>query len=576
MTTIGRGSTATIAAACDDGAVRIYDSVTGVLRLSLRPKLPIGEMMGPADGSLLVCTHTGYPIITLWDIQTGGLVHTFILKGEIKRTAVSLKGRYLACETSENTVNFWETSSRTEYPDPLGKFEGNTPCWMAPEELITVVDRGSVYIRDVIAKGPSVHKFDVLRSAQSVVYSQSFDLLAIISPYILGHSFVIIDIKTGTSSTLHGGGKRLSFVAFSQPTKQLVCGGEAPGLEMVDISTGCWMHFDFPATVTSASTLSNGAVVANVRGSGIQLLSLHQGHASSPQPAPPPLTIYPLDKGRIISIIPATDDRVILLETATMSQVLSIPTRKGAFAATVYTAVLCASLKNKIAVCCTKKGTGCYLQMWEFFHQHPRWTVSMGSFASASSISPACTRLVTFHSGGERGSVNLWDAYEGRLLEHPNIRNPDAPRPLDITFDSEDLFYFHYDTHREPYEILARSPFGDSTVWHSITRREGQPLEGQVSEKRYCLDDGREWVFCGSQRVCWVSPGYIGSTPASHWWAGSSLVMVGQDGMLRKLTLLEPPGKRLLPPVSDSIRADSSRPRPATLGQSIMISLGLQ
>ena len=539
-TTIGRGSTAKIAAACNDGTVRIYDSVTGVLRLSLRPEFPILEMTGVPDGSLLVCTHSGRPFITLWDIQTGGLVQTFILKEEVKHTTVSLKGRYLACETSERAVNFWETASRTRHPDPLENFEGNIHCWLAPEELIMVVDRGSAYIRNVVTKGPPVHKFDLSRTAHSAVYSQISNLLVIMSPYFLGHSFVILDVKTGASSTLYSG-KRLSSIAFSQTTKQLVCGGEVPGLETVDIPTGCWTHFNFPATVTSVSTLSNGTVVANVRGSGIQLLSLDQEYASSPRLTPPALTAYPLDKGRIITIVLATNDHVTLLETATMLQVLSIPTQKGDLVATGYTAILCASLENKIAVCCSKKGAESYLQVWEFFHQHPRWTVSMGSFASVSGISPACTRVVTFNSGGERGSVNVWGASEGRLLQQdPIIRSPDAPRPLDIIFDSEDRFYIHYNTHREPYDIRAWFHPDDPTARHSITRREGQPLEGQVLEKRYRLDSGHEWVLFGSERICWVPPGYIGSAPASHWWAGSSLVMVGQDGTLRKLTLLEP------------------------------------
>ena len=304
MATIGRGSNAKIVGVCEDGAVRIYDSVTGVLRLSFRPELPILEITGLPDGSVLVCTHEARPFITLWDIQTGGLVQTFILKGEAKRTAVSLQGRYLACETSEDTVSFWETASRAQCPDPLEKLEGRTPCWMAPEELIMVVDRGSVFIRNVVTKGPPVRKFDLLGPAHRTIYSQTFDLLAIMTPYSLRHSFTILDVKTGTSSTLHGGGKRPSSIAFSQNTKHLVCGGEVPGLETVDISTGCWTRFDFPAKVKSVSTLSNGTVVANVRGSGIQLLRLDQEHASPQQPTP--LTVYPLDKGRIITIVPAT------------------------------------------------------------------------------------------------------------------------------------------------------------------------------------------------------------------------------------------------------------------------------
>ena len=118
MTTIGQGSTAKIAAACDDGTVRIYDSITGVLRLSLRPEFPILEMTGVPDGSLLVCTHTGRPFITLWDIQTGGLVQTFILKGEARSTVVSLKGRYLASDIPGNAVHFGKRQAGRNIPPP--------------------------------------------------------------------------------------------------------------------------------------------------------------------------------------------------------------------------------------------------------------------------------------------------------------------------------------------------------------------------------------------------------------------------------------------------------------------------
>ena len=214
MTTIGRGSTAKIAGACDDGTVRIYDSVTGVLKLYLRPEFPIQELTGPADGSLLVCTHSGRPFITLWDIQTGGLVHTFILKGQARRTIVSLKGRYLACETSENTVSVWETASRAQHPDPLEEFEGNTPCWLAPEELIMFVDWRSAYIQNAVTKGPPVHKFDTMMHGSRPVYSQIFNRLVIVPSSIFGNSLIIIDAKTGTSSTLNGSGNNPFSVFF--------------------------------------------------------------------------------------------------------------------------------------------------------------------------------------------------------------------------------------------------------------------------------------------------------------------------------------------------------------------------
>ena len=536
MTTIGRGSTTKIAGACDDGTVRIYDSVTGVLRVSLRPEFPVLEMTGVPDGSLLICTHNRQPFITLWDIQTGGLIHTFVVEEGAQHTTVSLDGRYLACE-SQYTVDVWETASRMQNPIPLEQVQGNIPCWLAPEELIMVVDWGSVCIQNVVLKGPPVHKIEMLGSVRSAVYSRIFHRLAIVSLSSRGGtSFTILDVKTGTTSTFYAGGKLLSSIVFSETTKQLVCGGEAPGLETLNISTGRRTRFDLPFTVGSVSTLSNGTVVANSRGSGIHLLSLDQEHASPQQPTLPLLAMYPLDKGRIIAIVPATNDRITLLETATMSQVLSIPTQEDLSVAADHTVVY-ASLENGIAVCFSKGWRINNLTMWEFSHQHPRWTVRADALASVCSISPACTRLVTL--GGVDG-IHVWDASNGTLVaQRTSCHGLHAVYPTDVTFDSENRFYIHYNTHREPYNIFTRSRTYNPTATRLIVRPAGQRLEGQVLEKRYSLDDGREWVFCGSQRICWVPPGYIGSAPASHCWAGSSLVMLGQDVVLRRLTFLE-------------------------------------
>ena len=115
------------------------------------------------------------------------------------------------------------------------------------------------------------------------------------------------------------------------------------------------------------------------------------------------------------------------------------------------------------------------------------------------------------------------------------INNPDAPRPLDITFDSEVRLHLHHNNRREPYDIDTASRTSDPPIYYIACCAE-QRLDGQVSEKRYRLDKRREWVFCGEQRICWVPPGYVGSSRTDYCWVGSSLVLVGLDGMLRKLT----------------------------------------
>ena len=205
-----------------------------------------------------------------------------------------------------------------------------------------------------------------------------------------------------------------------------------------------------------------------------------------------------------------------------MSQIPSIPT-------TICT-IIYASLENKVAVLWHETGPGYSLQMWEFSDQHPRWTQPTRRPPSTGSISPVGNRLLTYVKEGRRSAVEIRDTSNGHLLAEV-VNYSGVPRPLDITFDSEDQFSFHYDTHREPYVINPASLTGH----RSITRSAKQRLEGQVRERDYRLDDSHEWVFCGVQRICWVPPEYIGSVPTSHWWVGSSLVMVGQDRALRRL-----------------------------------------
>ena len=501
VTTIGRGTTTRITAARNDGTVGIYDSVAGVLRLSLNPPYPIQTMAGSLDGSILFCTHRNSPSVTVWDIQTGGLVHTFTSSMEARDTAVSLNGRYLACGLPDGTVNVWEVANRT---GGLA-FGSDSPitclCWLAPEERLMVANGVSVHIRDVTTGTILVHSFNVNGPVCGATYSQKFNQLAVVTSWGADNSITIIDAQTGTPSAPSKFEQRLSCFTFSKTTRELVCSMKTRGRELMLVNPAGWhwTRFDFPAMIKSVSTLSNGTVVANVAGSGIQLLSLDRGHASSEQLLPPALTVHSLDKGRIIAIVPTSREHVILLETTTMSQVLTIPGRND----TDHTVVLCASLENGIAVRRSAREGKEYLQLWEFDSPYPRWTVQINELSSAGCVSPACARLVTFHDRRTRSSVCVWDVHNGRLLA--KLDAPWSPCPLDITFDSETLFYAHYDTYRTPYVITAL-PWLD-THTYSIRCIEKASLDERGWKNQYYVDDSHEWVFSGLQRICWIPPG---------------------------------------------------------------------
>jgi hypothetical protein len=298
-------------------------------------------------------------------------------------------------------------------------------------------------------------------------------------------------------------------------------------------------RFDFPATITSVLTLSSGIVVANVPGAGVQLLSPNERYSGHRLNTLRALTVRSLDKGRIVAAVMANRDCVVLVQVTNMDRILKIPAPKGLSIPTDRAVVLCASLEKNIAVYCFTEDGQDYLQLWKLVEGAPKWTewtIETDELPSAGAISPAGSRLVTFHSGCSTSYFRILDVYDGTHLAELDVDCPSPP--LDITFHSENRFSFHYDTHHVLYDVTSSL----HAPPHSIIRGERLPLVGvgQARKRQYCVDDDHEWVVDGSQRICWIPPGYIGPVEPSYCWAESSLIMVGQDGTLRKLTFRGP------------------------------------
>lgn len=532
MTTIGHR----IAAACDDGTVAIYDSVTGVLRLSLSPEDTIEEVAGSPDGSTIFCTHQSNPSITMWDIQTGGLIHTFMSKSRVIAAAISLEGRYLACGLFDGSVHSWEVANRMECSTFGGGFPVTHLCWLVPEEQLLVVNLSSLHIWDVVT-GTALYTLSMPGPVCGTAYSQKLDQLVVATASSGAKSIITtIDPRTCVSSTLSTIQRRLTCLTFSQTTKELVCGMETNGLQLFNISTKQWRQFDYPATITSVSTLSNRTVVVNARDSGIQLLNLDERYTPSRQLIAPMFRVYTFDDHRIIAIISVIEGCAMLLESTTMLPLLKIPLW-GNRISIVHAFILCASLENLIVIHCFEEKGRENMQLWRFGGGPPEWTVGVDGLPSIGRISPTSTQLVTFHIVYNEVCICIWDVGDGRLLKKL-LLNCGPTLPLDITFDSEDQFYFHHQTYRIPY-ILVSLPGSDPPNYSIICGRQ-LDIAFQSPRRQFSLDDSCEWVVSGSQRICWIPPGYIWSAQESYCWAGSSLIMAGQDGMLRKLTFQEP------------------------------------
>ena len=515
-----------IAAAREDGVVGIYDSVTGVLRLSLSLVDPAHAVRGSPDGSILFFAHKT-PSITMWDIQTGGLIHTFVLERNAEDIAVSLKGRYLACGLSDGSVEVWEVANKIGggaaicTRSPVTGF-----CWLLPEEQLAVSASALVQIWDIIA-GTTLHSFTIWYPVHRMVYSQKFDRLAVMATSPPRSAIAIIDPQAGKSTRSRWIHQSFSCLAFSQTTEELVCGMETDGLRLFNVPAQLLKHIEHPDTMTSVSCLQNGTVVANFAGSGIQLLNLDGSRAPSQQPIVFALTVCALDEGRIIGLFPTSRDHILLLGSAVMSQLLQIPVPNSHRKPTDYTTVLWASYRNTTAVYYfedEETGIG-FLQSWKFYEEVPRWTVKVADAVETCRISPTAVRLVTLHVTENLNCICVWNAQNGQL----ETQCKGMATPRDIKFYSDTEFCLYGDMYDGSYTI-GSGRLALSNIRLSL------PMPKPPQSRYLDVDDTHEWVVGDSKRVCWIPPGYIGPFRFSYCWVSYSLVMVGQDGVLRKLT----------------------------------------
>ena len=535
-----------IAAACDDDTVGIYDSVTGVLQLSLNPASPIQTICG-SSGSMLFCAHKT-PSITVWDIQTGGLIHTFVLDRNPEDIAVSLGGRYLACGFFDGSVEVWRVANKMEGATVWTSPSATHFCWLEPEEQLAVSTGALTRIWDVVA-GTVLHSFTMLNQIRCLVYSRKFNRLAMVVTSNSGSytTVAVINPQTGAGTTAYHTQQELTCFAFSQTAEELVFGEKTSGLRLFNIPKERWQTIEHPDTVTSISLLPNGTAAAHFAGSGVQLLSLDSRHAESQYPNTiSALPLYSLDQGKIIVVLKTSRNCLVLLGVPGMSQLLEIPDQRTHVTPANRTRIFCASSDQRLAVRCFDESGKNHMELWKFRSKYPKWTVEIGGSPSIGGISPSGVRIVTFYDVDNQTCVCLWDAQKGELEAQLRI---DPIHPLYITFDSDARFYSHHDTYRVPYDFIHPdrgvpiAPSSEPTTTTTTTTPQivrGEPLpliDG--SQGMYEVDDTHEWVVSDSKRVCWIPPGYIRSVQPSHCWAGSSLFMAGQDGMLRRLTLKE-------------------------------------
>ena len=154
-------------------------------------------------------------------------------------------------------------------------------------------------------------------------------------------------------------------------------------------------------------------------------------------------------------------------------------------------------------------------------------------------LSPTWTKMVKVHNSTLQ-MLRVNDVEHGTILAVLEDDDLGSGEVYDITFGlgAESSFYLKIDGPGQhiqlPFDITA-SPSGQYS--HTITKGEPMPLSEPRATPPYTLDANCEWVLnAKSRKVCWISPGNLRRGAGGHFWDGLSLVMVGDDGIVRKVS----------------------------------------
>ena len=528
-------STQNIIAACED-VVYIYGAVTGVLRQTICAPERVENMQGSPDGMILFFVHS--LSITMWDVQTGGLIHTFTVHSKISDIAVSPMGDHIACGMSDGCVTIWDIHTK----EGRGFVESElviTVYWLS-FRVLAVATQDALYIHDT-ARYRTLDKLSCPGHVWGMVYLEDK------GEFLVGtcesdpgwYIFNVIKYEGGHLHLLvskHQFGPEV----LTHPIlvgNMVVCMAPPSGVQLLIASNCSWT--ENPPLLDAATSMAvslNRNLVVQTKDS-IQIFSLDV--LTSCKEAPPP-HIYPLDEERIICLQP--DGYLTLLGLGTL-QKLSPGITSGGSLKSLLTNQLASAPASFGCGLVGKFGASPFKCAWETGAPLPTW-LGMDEEAPLGKLSPGRTRIVTVHQAPS-WELRVLDVKQGhRLAAHIPLahRDPGTGEIYEITFDSESRFYLkvegpglHVQT---PCDII---PSPSKHHSHAIIEGESVPLSKPRATPPYTLDANCEWVLdTRSRKICWIPPGNIRRGSGGHFWAGLSLVMAGEDGVVRKLTFRKP------------------------------------
>ena len=542
-----------IIATCED-IVNIYDAVTFVLQQSFCTPEIITKIQGSPDGSVLFFAHSHS--VTAWDVQTGGLIHTFTTQSKINDIAVPMSGDHIAYTLSDGAIESWNV--RTKGGRGFGSGQPvSAICWLSPNELI-VATQDSVYTANITILHTSNSlpvpgciwgmvylgddKFLVGTSLQGRGTDQEQCSLRIISRQHLDvHQEFRPPAHLGQLTcqrTFQEGQVPIYLGQLTCPTyvgNEVVCITPPNGVQLFNVdSLDQINHPLLLGAATSIAVSLDRNLVAKTRDS-IQIFSLDVLKTGKAHDDVHLSHIYPLDEKHIICL--QQNRHLTLVELDTLRK-LHPASRLRSFLTSKSPSVDGSFSRGFVA----ELGISSILQAWQSASPLPERISAIGEETLLGGLSPKRTRIITVYSSPQ-WEVRVKNAKDGMVLANLYLDSGSGLGEVyDLTFDSETRFYLKVDGpgwHVQiPHDIIT-SPSGNYS--HTITQGEPEPLPEARATPSYTLDTNCEWVIdAESRKICWISPGNIRRGNGGHFWAGLSLVMVGDDGVVRKVSFKEP------------------------------------
>jgi WD40 repeat protein len=126
------------------------------------------KIQASPNGSTLFFAHSSS--VTMWDVQTGGLIYTFNTQSaRVNDIGVSISGDHIACGLSNGSVTFWNIRTKRGRDFGDGELPVVAICWLSPQKL-AVATQNTLYIRD-IAAGKTMDSLSIPDHVWGMLYS---------------------------------------------------------------------------------------------------------------------------------------------------------------------------------------------------------------------------------------------------------------------------------------------------------------------------------------------------------------------------------------------------------------------